>query len=168
MACRVTAKAIVIRGISMKSDETKVLEEALSHIVGNTCRLSRTSACYGWNVVGPGARALASCLDRQSAELHNALNPLARHIRGMGMPVILDYSDVSMSVDPPRDYQMPITDDMIGSLVRGHEEACMSLRAAMDLSAEIEEHATTTLLANRMAAHRDHICELSIEQAPER
>ncbi len=152
----------------MKSNEIKVLEEAFSIVLGNTCRLSRTTACYAWNVVGPGARSLASCLEQQSTELHDALNPLARYVRGMGMPVILDYSDVTMTIDPPRDHQMPIIDDMIHSLVRGHREACVSLRAAMDLSSQVEEHTTTTILADRMVAHREHIRQLSVDFPPKR
>lgn len=115
--------------------------------------------------MGPGARQLMSCLAEQSEELHQALGPLAAHIRNLGLPVILDYSDVTMTIDPPSERSVPVLDDMLTSLVRGHEEACISLRAAMDLSVEIEEHPTTVILAHRLEAHRTHIRVLSAERA---
>lgn len=162
---RMQLRDAIFESVGMERDRTAILEEALSHIVGNTCRLSRTSACYGWNAKGPGARELMSCLAEQSEELHQALVPLAAHMRNLGLPVVLDYSDVTMTIDPPSERLVPILEDMVTTLVRGHEEACISLRAAIDLSAEIEEHATTFILAHRLEAHRTHIRVLSAERA---
>lgn len=141
---------------------TSALGDALCHILGNTCRLSRTAMSYQWNVRGQDARGLASCLREQAEELHNCLDSIAEHIRGLGLPAVLDYSDVVVELNPPDKEFLPSQAEMISNLIAGHDQACFSLIAALDMSSEYGDHGTTQLLALRLNMHRRHKWQLEM------
>lgn len=137
------------------------MNEALCHVLGNTCRLGRTTNSYEWNVEGHGALAAETCFQRQAKELHRSLGVLASHIRRLGAYAILDYSDSVVVINPPTVEEIPTLRQMIINLQEGHTQAKLSIFAAMDMAQEIDEVTTIQLLASRLNAHRDHLWRLN-------
>ena len=134
--------------------KSETLYDALCHVIGNTCRIMRTAKSYGWNASGRGAIAAQQCFIEQAEELHNAIDPLARHLVGLGGSPIFDYSDAIVQVDPPTIDSIPTLAEMVDILANGHIQANHSIAAAMDIAREIDEVATVQILALRIAAHR--------------
>ncbi|MDW4497862.1 ferritin-like domain-containing protein [Sulfitobacter sp. D35] len=130
--------------------------DALCHVLGNTCRIGRTTKSYEWNVQGKGALMAEACFREQASELEVAIEHLARHIVGLGGRAILDYSDAVVEVNPPTTSDVPDLATMVRNLKEGHTQAGLSVNAANDLAREADEVASVKLLADRLEAHRGH------------
>lgn len=91
-----------------------------------------------------------------------AVNTLAIHIRGLGMTVVMDYSDVTMSANPPKTNEMIDLADMFRNLSKAYVEAENSLGAAIDVANSIDDPSTIQVLASRMNAQRAHHQELNL------
>ncbi|MEM8789736.1 MAG: ferritin-like domain-containing protein [Pseudomonadota bacterium] len=141
------------------------LAVGLCHVLGNTCRLARTSMSYSWNVTGPGARSFALVLEQHGAEMHDQLKPLALLIRGLSSPAYLNYHDTNLAVDPPRDGPMPGIEGMMAALVEGHRQASLSVDATLDLARDCEDAPSIAHLSAHLGLHRRMVWELSAEQS---
>lgn len=138
------------------------LNDALCHVLGNTCRIGRTSNSYEWNVEGHGALAAEACFHEQTRELHESVDVIADHIRRLGGYAILDYSDNVVVVNPPTAEELPALPKMLSNLKEGHVQAKLSVNAAMDIAVEVHEVSTIQLLVTRLNAHRDHLRRLKL------
>lgn len=132
------------------------IADAFRHVLGNTCRISRTAASYAWNVTGPGARGASACFSEQAVELHASLDDIASHIRDLGACAILDYSDRVVTMNPPHSSHVPDIDAMFLNMCSGHAQACMSIEAAIDVSRSCDDEVGIQVLSSRLAAHRRH------------
>ncbi len=137
--------------------------DGLRHVLGNTCRIGRTAISYAWNVTGAGARGASACFEEQSVELFEAVHDIAKHIRGLGMYAVFDYSDKILSLQPPGANEIPDVATMLEHLRVGHEQACLSIEAATDVARECQEDATVHLLSARLSAHRGHLWRTVME-----
>ena len=134
--------------------------EALGHVLGNTCRIGRTSVSFGWNAAGPGAADAHRCFCAQGNALHDSLHAMALHIRGLGHIAVLDYSDLNVVVNPPTGKTLPSLEQMGSVLRKAHSEACLSIQAATDIAEERSDYSTLHILSTHLALHRRHIWEL--------
>lgn len=132
----------------------KTICDALCHILGNTCRISRTTRSYEWNVSGEGAELARQCFQEHSAEQDLSIVPIALHIIGLGGNPILDYSDGVVEVDPPSKDELPSLPEMINRLSLGHSQANRSIRAAVDIAQQHNLITTLVLLAAQSEMHR--------------
>lgn len=132
------------------------LIDACCHVLGNTCRISRTTLNYQWNTIGQGALQAEDWFKEQANELHAALTPIAEHIRGLGGVAILDYSDETLSAAPSLFSELPALSDMFKSLTEQHREASLTIEAAIDIAQECADWPSIILLSDRLAAHRRH------------
>lgn len=139
-----------------------MLHDALCHVLGNTCRIGRTAASYQWNVTGACAMSAAICFRDQAKELNQSLDDFAEHIRSLGAMAILDYSDSVVAVDPPTAAAVPPIREMFSNLHGGHVQACLSIKAAIDISKECDDEPSIQILARRLSAHRRHILRMSL------
>lgn len=130
------------------------LRESLCHILGNTCRLSRTAKSYEWNASGRGAVLAQACFREQADAMHKCIDPLAGHIVDLGGRAILDYSDAVVAVNPPSASAIPALSDMVHNLHMGHGQALLSVGAAIDVARAVDEESTLQLMASHMALHR--------------
>lgn len=129
---------------------------AMSHVLGNTCRLAMTTLNYHWNVRGPQFYPMHKLFEHQYREMWEALDPIAERIRALGSFAIADHTDnvVVPVVAAPED--MPDADGMMANLVAGHESMQVALRSALDIAHDQEDEATVTLLGERAVAHGTH------------
>ncbi len=134
--------------------KSETLYDALCHVIGNTCRIMRTSKSYAWNASGRGAIVAQQCFIEQAEELHNAITPLALHVLGLGGAPIFDYSDAIVDIEPPSRNAIPRLPKMIDMLAEGHVQANYSICATIDIAREIDEISTVHILALRIDAHR--------------
>lgn len=130
------------------------IHASLCHILGNTCRLSRTAKSYEWNASGRGSVLARQCFWQQADALHILIDPLAAHILELGGCAVLDYSDEVVSVDPPTSNAFPTLADMVRTLREGHDQAILSVGAAIDVARAADEESTVRLMASHLAAHR--------------
>lgn len=136
--------------------EKQDLNDALCHVLGNTCRIARTARSYEWNVTGRHALTAEASFQDQADELMAATLDIARHVRGLGTIAILDYSDAVVEVNPPTHAAMPTLEKMCQNLASGHLQANHSIGAAMDIARELDEVPTFVFLAARIDVHRRH------------
>lgn len=108
----------------------------LCHVLGNSCRLARTTESYAWNVNGAGAAEIERVLLEQLAELQAGMTEVAGQITALGGAAVLDYADLIMDISPPdRGDSLPKPTVMLQQLMRAHEQAsCPSKRSAMSRS----------------------------------
>ena len=132
------------------------LQNALCHILGNTCRIGRTARSYEWNVTGPRALIAEACFRDQADELMTSIEGIALHIRSLGGPAIFDYSDEIVEVNPPTPKDIPSLRTMCTNLANGHLQANHSIGAAMDIAREIYEIPSIQVLGLRLERHRLH------------
>ena len=132
----------------------KAICDALCHILGNTCRISRTTRSYEWNVSGKGAELARQCFHEHSVEQEVSVVPIAHHIIGLGGSPIFDYSDGVVEVDPPSKDELPSLPEMINRLSLGHTQANRSIRAAVDIAQQHNFTTTVVLLAAQSEMHR--------------
>lgn len=132
--------------------------EALNHVLGNGCRLLRTSKCAEWNIHGQGAAEAASVFRSQAAEIFQGQDQIASRIwflRGVAVPD--DEDDVVVLRPQDQSYLPSDTQSLVSMMMGGHENAVLSLKAAFDVAEDIGNVATATILAQRVLAHEDHI-----------
>ncbi|WP_299611575.1 ferritin-like domain-containing protein [uncultured Tateyamaria sp.] len=141
--------------------------DALCHILGNTCRIHRTTRSYEWNASGPGSELVRLCLHDQANEMRDAIGPIAQQILGLGGQPIFDYSDGVVAVNPPSGGDLPILSDMVDELYKGHTQAKLSIGAAIDVARDADELATMVFLAGRIDMHRAHRHRLGLISAKE-
>ncbi|MEM7545097.1 MAG: hypothetical protein AAF367_06130 [Pseudomonadota bacterium] len=134
----------------------------LRYALGNTCRLSRATALFSWNLEGPSALDTADELARQVDELRAALPPLAVLIRNRGLVASPYYADAidTLPVDHLATTLRPNTAAAV--LRDGHGEACLSLESALDMAADHAAYADISALTARLVAHQRHIHRLSL------
>jgi len=137
---------------------------ALCHVLGNTCRIYRTTRSYEWNVSGPGAELARTCFHDQGNDLSRAISAIADQILGLGGAPILDYSDAVVKIDPPTHWDIPSQSEMIVNLRDGHQQANFSVNAALDLVREVDELATLHFLTRQITLHRLHRYRLGLLQ----
>ena len=134
--------------------------QALNHVLGNTCRMARTAKSYEWNARGPGCVTAATQFRSQAREMHGAIESIASHIMGLGLPAILDYSDRVVALNPPTADEIPTLVQMIRELLSGHEQSGLSVQAVTDVAQEAGEFSTVSLMSSRIDAHRRHRFDL--------
>lgn len=133
----------------------------LCHVLGNSCRLARTSETYAWNVTGAGSVEIERVLLAQVAELQAGMTDVAHQITALGGAAILDYSDLIMEISPPgRGDGLPKPTVMLQQLMRAHEQAALSVEAVGDVAIAFDEPMTQQMMAGRLRAHRQHHFQL--------
>lgn len=143
------------------SVDQKALTEALCHVLGNTCRIERTSKSYAWNANGPGSFLLAQMFRKQADEMNGATEPIAQLIIGLRGAPILDYSDAIVAVNPPTASDIPNLANMLANLRDANRHAGTSVKAAIDVAKEADEWSALVMLTRRLEAHRKHAHQLS-------
>lgn len=117
--------------------------------------------CSQWNVKGAGAKEAATVFNEQAVELFNAQNKIADRIWFLGgLAIPNDNDDVVVLRPQDQPYGSYEAAALVRVMVKGHENAVLSLKAACDVARDIDDIATSTLLADRILAHEDHIGSL--------
>ncbi|WP_299285050.1 ferritin-like domain-containing protein [uncultured Tateyamaria sp.] len=136
--------------------------DALCHVLGNTCRMARTTKSYEWNVEGPGAEVARQCFREQARELDDIIDPIAKQVLSLGLRPVLDYSDGVVLINPPTAHDIPELSNMVSTLRRGHKQAALSVSAALDVARDADEMPAVGFLGAMITVHRLHRHRLSL------
>jgi starvation-inducible DNA-binding protein len=161
---RVRRKEVNVPGISAEIKRLAIVD-GLAHVMGNTCCLSLATMIVQWNIRGPGTAALRQVLNGQRQDMHRALDLIAGRMQALGAPATADESDGVMSRERRLALSLVSRGEALAALVGGHGCLLESLDAALTLSREGEDDATSSLLARRVLAHDQYRVTLGNELA---
>ena len=144
------------------SADDAAIAEAIRHILGNTCRLVRTTQCCKWNARGPLAAAAALIFALQIEEMLRAEDELAERLLLVSAAAVSDDSEAVIVPRPQdHDYAALTVNDMVGLLAQGHDRALVSIAAGCDVAREYADHGSLHVLGVRLVAHQRHALRLS-------
>ena len=142
------------------------VSEALSHLLGNGCRLLRISRMCAWNVRGEGAERAASLFAFQAGELWEGQDKLAKRIRALGSIVSPDDGDDVVVEQPSQiDFLRCTPRELCAILLEGHRNAMLSFGAAEDVALSVLDHVSVRVVRDRAARHARHIADLETLRA---
>lgn len=139
---------------------------ALGKLLADTHALYLKTHGYHWNVRGPQFPALHQLFEQQYKELWGSLDELAERIRALGALAPQGYTTLANLTgvkdgDPHWGAQ-----EMLRDLLKDHEQAAGTVKAAIGKAEQAGDAATVDLLNDRLAAHEKHAWMLRATLAP--
>jgi starvation-inducible DNA-binding protein len=138
-------------GISKKDREK--LADGLSHVLADSYTLYLKTHNFHWNVTGPMFQTLHLMFETQYNELWLALDLIAERIRALGMPVPATHKSFGKLSSIAMEEGVPKAQDMIRSLVKGHEAVARTARAVFEVADKANDQPTADLLTQRLQVH---------------
>jgi starvation-inducible DNA-binding protein len=138
-------------GIS-KKDRQKI-SDGLGHVLADSYTLYLKTHNFHWNVTGPMFQTLHLMFETQYNELWLALDLVAERIRALGHPVASTHKSFEKLSSISMEEGVPKAQDMIRSLVKGHEAVARTARAAFEVAAAANDQPTADLLTQRLQVH---------------
>lgn len=125
----------------------------VSGILADTYTLYLRTHRFHWNVTGPQFDTLHKVFEAHYNELWVATDELAERVRSLGHMApgsYREFAELTALDDEPGN---PGADDMIRSLVRGHETVIRRIRAALPTAQGAADESTAALLGDRLRVH---------------
>ena len=137
-------------GINEK-DRAKIAD-GLSRLLADTYTLYHKTHFYHWNVTGPMFNTLHLMFETQYNELWMAVDLIAERIRSLGFPAPGGYKAYAKLTKIEEDETVPVAEDMLRNLVKGHETVTCTARDIFPAADAAHDEATADLLTQRMQA----------------
>lgn len=140
--------------IGIADSERATIAQGLSKLLADTYTLYLTTHNFHWNVTGPMFNTLHTMFMEQYTELWNAVDPIAERIRALGHWAPGSYGqfqELASLGDAP--HSPPKAQDMIRTLVKGHEAVARTARQVFPLADEASDQPTADLLTQRLDVH---------------
>jgi starvation-inducible DNA-binding protein len=138
-------------GIDAKNREQ--IANVLAKVQADTYTLYLKTHNFHWNVTGPMFQTLHLMFEQQYNELWLAVDALAERIRALGFPAPGTYKQLASLSSIRDDEGVPKAQQMIRSLVEGHETVARTARNAFKIAEETHDQPTCDLLTQRMQIH---------------
>jgi starvation-inducible DNA-binding protein len=126
---------------------------ALSKVQADTYSLYLKTHNFHWNVTGPMFQTLHLMFETQYNELWTAVDLIAERIRSLGHPAPGTYKQFAALTAIKEEEGVPKAQDMIRSLVIGHETVARTARGAFELADAANDQPTCDLLTQRLQIH---------------
>lgn len=141
--------------IDIGIDETtrKTLAHGVGGILADTYTLYLRTHRFHWNVTGPAFDTLHKVFMAQYNELWIAVDDLAERIRSLGHFAPGTYAEFAELTALQPEPGNPASDDMIRSLVRGHETVIRRIRELLPVAQDANDESTAALLSDRLRVH---------------
>jgi len=139
--------------IGINETQRHEIAESLTRLMADTYTLYLKSHYYHWNVTGPMFQTLHLMFEQHYNELWTAVDPIAERIRSLGFPAPGTYREFSKLSSIKEDTGVPSAENMIRSLVEGHEAVIRTARAAFKPAERAADQSTMDLLTQRMQVH---------------
>lgn len=112
---------------------------------------------YHWDVVGPQFRSLHELWEEQYMALTESIDKTAERIRALGgYPVGTAQGFLENSTIEEQPHTLPTAFDMVGSLVKDHEQIIRNLRDHVDSCGDnFHDQGTADFLTGLMEAHEE-------------
>lgn len=127
------------------------LTQALILVLADTTSLFLKTWGYHWNVTGPEFVSLHKMFGDQYADLYDAADTIAEHIRALDAPVPMDFFGAQKQDglgSPTSTWQA-----MVQDLISDHGSALGAIREASDAAQSANNQSILNLLASRQEAH---------------
>ena len=108
---------------------------------------------YHWNVTGPMFQTLHLMFEQHYNELWAAVDLIAERIRSLGFPAPGTYTEFASMTSIKEDRGPVKAENMIRSLVSGHETVIRTARSIFPLAEKARDQVTMDLLTQRMQVH---------------
>ncbi|HLU70306.1 MAG TPA: Dps family protein [Fibrobacteria bacterium] len=135
-----------------KKDREKIAT-GLSHVLADSYTLYLKTHNFHWNVTGPMFQTLHLMFETQYNELAVAVDDIAERIRALGHFAPGTYAAYKKLSSIDMEDNVPAANDMIRSLVKGHEAVAKTAREAFKAAEAASDEPTADLLTQRMQVH---------------
>ncbi len=132
----------------------KSVADALNGVLADTYVLYQKTHAYHWNVTGPHFVSLHAMFEEHYREMWAALDELAERVRALGEfapasgKAFLDLASIDSAEARP-----PAAEQMIKTLLAGHEALVRRARQAISVAAQVDDAASEDLLTQRIQIH---------------
>lgn len=139
--------------IGIEEKQRRKIAEGLSRFMADTYTLYLKTHNFHWNVVGPMFQTLHLMFEQHYNELWMAVDVIAERIRALGFPAPGTYAELSELTSIKEDKGAPAAEDMVRSLVDGHEAVIRTARSIFPIAEKAVDQSTMDLLTQRMQIH---------------
>ncbi len=136
--------------IGIPETERRKIAEGLSHLLADTYTLYLKTHNYHWNVTGPLFNTLHLMFEEQYNELALAVDQIAERIRALGVTAPGSYKAYAVLTSIEEEEGVPMAEDMVANLVKGHEAVVKTARRVFPTVEEAHDEPTADLLTQRM------------------
>ncbi len=130
--------------------DRKAVAAALARVLADTYTLYLKTHNYHWNVTGPQFNSLHAMFMQQYMALALTVDEVAERIRALGYPAPGSYTAYSKLSSIHDEDGVPVADDMVRNLVKGHEALVRSAREGFPSADKAGDEATADLLTQIM------------------
>ena len=139
--------------IGIKETDRKAIAEGLSKFLADTYTLYLKTHNFHWNVIGPMFQTLHLMFEIHYNELWTATDLIAERIRALGVLAPATYAEFSALSSIKEQKGSVAAEQMIRSLVEGHEAVIRTARSIFPLAEKAQDQVTLDLLTQRMQIH---------------
>jgi starvation-inducible DNA-binding protein len=139
--------------IGIEANKRQEISSGLSRVLADTYTLYLKTHNFHWNVTGPMFQTLHLMFETQYNELALAVDLVAERIRALGFPAPGTFKLYAELSSIREEDGVPKAEDMIRSLVAGHETAARTARAVFKAAEGAGDQPTCDLLTQRLQVH---------------
>ena len=129
------------------------IASGLSRVLADSYTLYLKTHNFHWNVTGPMFQTLHLMFETQYNELALAVDLVAERIRALGVVAPGTYKQFAELSAIKEDDGIPKAQDMIRSLLEGHETVARTAREVFKTAESASDQPTCDLLTQRMQIH---------------
>jgi starvation-inducible DNA-binding protein len=139
--------------IGIKEESRKEIADGLSRLLADTYTLYLKTHNFHWNVTGPLFEVLHLTFEKQYKELAEAVDAIAERIRALGLRAPATYKEFSILTSINEEEGVPSAEEMIHSLVEGHEKVIQIARTVFAIANDANDQATVEFVTGRLRIH---------------
>jgi starvation-inducible DNA-binding protein len=139
--------------IGISEDDRRQIAEGLSRLLADTYTLYLKTHNFHWNVTGPMFQTLHLMFETQYNELWTSVDLIAERVRALGYFVPATYAKFGQLSSIKEDEGVPPAEEMIRSLVNGHEAVARTARTVLEAAERAHDVPTADLLTARLQTH---------------
>lgn len=139
--------------IGIQEKDREAVSGGLAKLLADTYSLALKTQKFHWNVTGTEFAELHGLFEKQYVELAAAIDRVAERIRALGYSAPGSFSDFLRLTSLDEDSDMTTSQDMLISLVRGHEAVTRTAREVFSKAEECLDPATADLMTERIKTH---------------
>lgn len=139
--------------IGINAENRQKIAEGLSKLLADSYTLYLKTHNFHWNVTGPHFKSLHETFEEHYTELATAVDEIAERIRALGVVAPGSYKQFAALTSIEEETGVPKALEMVGQLVRAHEQVAKTARDIFPLVDEANDEVSADLLTQRLQVH---------------
>ncbi len=140
--------------IGIAASDRKTVAEKLGALLADTYTLYLRTHNYHWNVTGSMFQTLHVMFEEQYLELARAVDLLAERVRALGHLAPGSYREFLRLSSVTESEEVPASgEEMIHSLIEGHEAVIRSARRILPIAFESDDEVSAEIVTGRLRVH---------------